>query len=231
MRVAVPLPPRTMARPCLPVFTSIAVLPVATSRRNRSMSADLTSLISLRPSSGLMCRSIRPQIRDQGGRLLRLAPLGKVDVAQVRDCLLGPRLRALLRHVLPEFGLRKDRLRLLARLLRRELANLADGHLAQGDVAPAGPVHRHVGHAAGRADADAEPWQLAVERRVLGRPRPEGIDDRFREAPRPRLRGSPSPCPSPYRSPRGNTGVTRPGHPGKHRYAARLRRVNEISDL
>ena len=60
VRVPVPMPPRTIARPCFLVFSVIFVLPAATSRIKRVMSADVRSLIRRVPSKGTMWRLIRP---------------------------------------------------------------------------------------------------------------------------------------------------------------------------
>ncbi len=52
VRVAVPRPPVTRARPCFPVLILAAVAPSATASRKRSMSARVTDATLSRPSKG-----------------------------------------------------------------------------------------------------------------------------------------------------------------------------------
>ena len=56
VRVAVPRPPSTIALPrSLAVFSTVAVLPAATSRMKRVTSARARSATFRVPSSGMMC--------------------------------------------------------------------------------------------------------------------------------------------------------------------------------
>ena len=77
VRVAVPGPPSTMARPRFLVLTSALVLPVATSRINRLMSAGTRSATRRVPRRGFICRSISPSIRCKRAGLLRALALPK----------------------------------------------------------------------------------------------------------------------------------------------------------
>jgi hypothetical protein len=58
-RVAVPRPPVTLARPCLPVFTSALVAPSPTLSRKRSTSARVTAATLSDPKRGHICLSMR----------------------------------------------------------------------------------------------------------------------------------------------------------------------------
>jgi len=57
VRAAVPLPPVTIARPRVFIFTSAADLPLITSRWNLPASVAVKSLTVRLPISGLMCRN------------------------------------------------------------------------------------------------------------------------------------------------------------------------------
>ena len=99
-RVAVPRPPVTLARPCLPVFTSALVAPSLTPSRKRSISARVTAATLSDPKSGLMCLSMRAlsPARVLGFlvvcRRVRMRPAShalEIDVAEFADCRSCPR--------------------------------------------------------------------------------------------------------------------------------------------